>query len=390
MVTTSRRAEILRVNEADASASASSGVDPNGSAGVTLPADVPELPFRQIIERAQDAIVFADRAGVIRFWNCGAEAIFGYRAEEAVGSTLDLIIPNRLRQRHWQGYRSVMAGGTTRYARQLLAVPAVRSDGTPISLELTITLLYDGAGTVAGAAAIIREVSQRWETVAHELRAPLTAVRTCVGLLRDPNVKPEPAVRAELLKTIEQSAERMQRLVADLLDLTRFRSGSIRLQLRRIDARALAREAAAAMTPLLEARGQQLDLALPGSPLWVYGDRRRLERALLNLLSNAQKFSPDGAHVRLSVAAQGDDVTWSVTDIGPGITAADQERLFERFFTGATNASREGADTGLGLPIAQAIALAHGGAIEVESAVGRGSTFTVRVPASGPDVEGEP
>jgi PAS domain S-box-containing protein len=316
--------------------------------------------------------------------------MFGYQAGEAVGSTLDLIIPEQLRSRHWDGYRRVMATGTTRYARELLAVPAVRKDGTRLSLEFTITLVRDAVGAVVGAAAIIREVSRHWETVAHELRTPLTAVRTCVGLLRDPAVQPEPAAHAQLLQTIEQSAERMQRLVADLLDLTRFRSGSIRLQLRRFDARVLARAAAGSLLALLEAHGQTLNLVLPRSPTWVYGDRRRLERVLLNLLSNAQKFSPDGAEVQLSVVASGDDITWSVTDQGSGIAAEDQARLFERFFTVATNPASDGTSTGLGLPIARAIALAHGGTIEVDSAVGRGSTFTLRVPAAGPAGVEEP
>jgi signal transduction histidine kinase len=226
-------------------------------------------------------------------------------------------------------------------------------------------------------------------TIAHELRTPLTAVRTCVGLLRDPTVQPDPAAHAQLLLTIEQSAERMQRLVTDVLDLTRFRSGSIRLQLRRFDADALAHDAAAAVTPLLQVRGQRLELALPNAPIWVYGDRRRLEQALLNLLSNAHKFSADGAAVRLAVVAQEDDVAWSVTDNGPGISEEDRARLFERFFTVVTDASGAGAGTGLGLPIARAIALAHGGAIEVESAPGQGSTFTLRVPLAGPAEAGE-
>jgi signal transduction histidine kinase len=141
---------------------------------------------------------------------------------------------------------------------------------------------------------------------------------------------------------------------------------------------------------LLQVRGQRLELALPNAPIWVYGDHRRLEQALLNLLSNAHKFSADGAAVRLSVVAQEDDVAWSVTDNGPGISEEDRARLFERFFTVATDASSAGAGTGLGLPIAWAIALAHGGAIEVESAPGQGSTFTLRVPLAGPAEAGEP
>lgn len=141
----------------------SSGAPPTGSDGAALPAHGLERLCRQIVEDAQDAIILADRDGVIRLWNGGAEAMFGYPAGEAVGRTLDLIIPERLRQRHWDGYRRVMATETTRYARELLAVPAVRKDGTRISLEFTITLLRDADGAVAGAAAIIRDVTERWE-----------------------------------------------------------------------------------------------------------------------------------------------------------------------------------------------------------------------------------
>ena len=140
-----------------------SGDPPTGSDGAAWPAHVLERLCRQIVEHAQDAIILADRDGVIRLWNGGAEAMFGYPAGEAVGRTLDLIIPERLRQRHWDGYRRVMATATTRYARELLAVPAVRKDGTRISLEFTITLLRDADGAVAGAAAIIRDVTERWE-----------------------------------------------------------------------------------------------------------------------------------------------------------------------------------------------------------------------------------
>ena len=117
----------------------------------------------EIVDKAQDAIILADRDGVIRVWNPAAEAVFGYRAEEAVGKTLDLIIPERLRARHWSGYRDVMATGTTRYAKQVLAVPALRKDGTSISVEFTIALLHEPAGALLGPAAIVRDVTTRWE-----------------------------------------------------------------------------------------------------------------------------------------------------------------------------------------------------------------------------------
>jgi len=117
----------------------------------------------EIVDKAQDAIILADREGVIRLWNPAAEAVFGYRAEEAVGQTLDLIIPERLRARHWSGYRNAMTTGTTRYANRVLAVPAIRKDGTSISVEFTIALLSESTGTLLGPAAIVRDVTARWE-----------------------------------------------------------------------------------------------------------------------------------------------------------------------------------------------------------------------------------
>lgn len=114
---------------------------------------------RHIVEGTQDAIIFADREGVVQLWNSGAETMFGYRAEEVVGQTLDLIIPERLRGRHWEGYRKVMATRVTQYGRELLAVPALRKDGTRISIEFTIVMLRDGTEGVVGTAALIRDVT---------------------------------------------------------------------------------------------------------------------------------------------------------------------------------------------------------------------------------------
>jgi PAS domain S-box-containing protein len=118
---------------------------------------------RHIVEGTQDAIIFADREGVIQLWNSGAETMFGYRGEEVLGQTLDLIIPERLRGRHWEGYRKVMATGVTRYGRELLAVPALRKDGTRISIEFTIVMLRDDTEGVVGTAALIRDVTARWQ-----------------------------------------------------------------------------------------------------------------------------------------------------------------------------------------------------------------------------------
>jgi PAS domain S-box-containing protein len=117
-----------------------------------------------ILSTRSDAIVAADRDGFIRFWNPGAERIFGHLRDDAVGQSLDLIIPERLRQRHWEGYRKTMETGQSRYGEgDLLSVPAVCKDGTTISIEFTIVPLKDAAGTMMGIVAILRDVSKRFD-----------------------------------------------------------------------------------------------------------------------------------------------------------------------------------------------------------------------------------
>ena len=119
--------------------------------------------YQQIIERAQDAIIFADKEGIIRLWNSGAEAIFGYSKEEAIGETLDLIVPEKLREKHWEGYRKVMDTGVTKYGSDILAVPALKKDDSRLSVEFTIVLLKDDSGKPIGTAAIMRDVTERWQ-----------------------------------------------------------------------------------------------------------------------------------------------------------------------------------------------------------------------------------
>jgi PAS domain S-box-containing protein len=137
----------------------------------------PERLFEHILRDAADAIIYADARGIIRFWNAGAERIFGYEAREAIGRSLDLIIPEKLRARHWQGYRQVMASGQSRYgAGDLLAVPGQRKDGTRVSLEFTIVPLRDDAGAMLGMAAILRDVTQRFNEM-KALKEQLAAKR---------------------------------------------------------------------------------------------------------------------------------------------------------------------------------------------------------------------
>lgn len=255
----------------------------------------------------------------------------------------------------------------------------------PTSLGQTARRDALSEGQAERLAELERLRTELLSTIAHELRTPLTAVRTSVGLLLEPGSEPTPEQQRTLLEAIERNADRMQRVVGDILDLARFRAGSVRLQLRRFDPLELALGAAASLAPL--ARERDATMSVEGSPEAprVYGDRRRLEQALVNLISNAVRHAPRPAGtVVVTVQEAGGQTRWSVRDEGPGIPREDRARLFERFFVGRSDVgTREGV--GLGLPTALAIAQAHGGGIEVVSEPGDGSTFTLRVPTDGPE-----
>ncbi len=131
--------------------------------------------YQRIVEDSPIAILFADRDGKIRFWNAGAEAMFGHTAEEALGQSLDLIVPERQRARHWEGWARVMASGVTKYGRDALAVPATRKDGSRISIEFNIVLVRAPDGALLGAAAMIQDVTVRWQQQ-KEMNARLAAL----------------------------------------------------------------------------------------------------------------------------------------------------------------------------------------------------------------------
>jgi PAS domain S-box-containing protein len=131
--------------------------------------------YQRIVEDSPIGILYADREGKIRFWNAGAEAMFGYTPEEALGQSLDLIVPERQRARHWEGWARVMASGVTKYGRDALAVPATRKDGSRISIEFNIVLLRAPTGELLGAAAMIQDVTARWQQQ-KEMNARLAAL----------------------------------------------------------------------------------------------------------------------------------------------------------------------------------------------------------------------
>lgn len=133
-----------------------------------------DAQLMQLLDDAPEAILIADGKGIIRFWNRGAEQIFGYSAAEANGQSLDMIIPENLRSRHWEGYWRVMVSGETKYKTGLLSSPGVRKDGSRVSLEFSMVLLRDENGAMQGCASIMRDVTERWRKE-KELRERLAA-----------------------------------------------------------------------------------------------------------------------------------------------------------------------------------------------------------------------
>jgi PAS domain S-box-containing protein len=121
------------------------------------------VDLHALVQAAGDAIIVADGEGLILLWNPAAERLFGFTATEAVGSSLDLIIPERFRERHWTGYQTVMQTGQTRYGTQVLRVPALRKDGQRLSIAFTVALLHTSDGSLTGIAAIVRDDTARWQ-----------------------------------------------------------------------------------------------------------------------------------------------------------------------------------------------------------------------------------
>lgn len=136
--------------------------------------------LQQLLEEAPDAIMAADREGIIIYWNRGAELIFGHPADAALGQSLDLIIPENLRQRHWDGYRQVMDSGATKYETGLLSAPGMTNDGRRVSLEFSMILLHDEKGGMCGCGTVMRDVSERWQRE-KELKARLAVCEAGQG-----------------------------------------------------------------------------------------------------------------------------------------------------------------------------------------------------------------
>jgi len=215
--------------------------------------------------------------------------------------------------------------------------------------------------------------------VSHELRTPLTSIIGYLELVQDPATGELSKEQRKFTGIIERNTERLVRLVSDLLLLAQIQSGKLTLDLGEVDLAALAGYAVEAARPAAERRHIVLTLTAEPVPA-LEGDHTRLAQLLDNLISNALKFTPDEGRVEVGVRTEGESALLEVADSGMGISAEDQERLFERFFRTEAATEKGIQGTGLGLAITKGITDAHRGTISVKSEEGHGTVFRVQLP----------
>ncbi|MEB3187049.1 MAG: HAMP domain-containing sensor histidine kinase [bacterium] len=250
------------------------------------------------------------------------------------------------------------------------------------SLDLLATRLLTRTQALQASHDHIQTLSREKEalfsTLGHELRTPLTAIHGVVASLQDGIGGDLSVEQQELVQILEHQSDRMRRYLSDVLDLMRMESTASSWNHEEVILSELIREACEDFRPVFEQAGIRIDWLAPEEDVWIMGDRDRLIQVMVNLLSNALKYTPSGGVVQISLKTDGTDIRLEVSDSGVGMSEADQARLFTRFFTGSNRPVRPGESTGLGLVICKEIVeQGHGGSISVQSAENRGTTFAI-------------
>ncbi|HEX6609004.1 MAG TPA: ATP-binding protein, partial [Chloroflexia bacterium] len=279
------------------------------------------------------------------------------------------------------------------------AIQLLEAFGAQASTAIYNARLYQEAQRGREAAESeqqrLRELEQMKDeflsTAAHELRTPLTTIRMSAGLayeqLRMLTAAPDGGEAAwldprlaNLVGLVLESSERMHSLVNDLLDLTRLEQGRTQLIIEDLDMREVINASLEVTRPLFGSKNQQISFHMPEARYMVRGDRPHLEQVLINLLSNAHKYSPEGSQVDVRLTRSGGECLVMVRDQGPGVPEDERERIFERFYRSSLHRQDRTPSTGLGLPIARTITEMHRGRLVVEPAPGGGSIFTLALP----------
>ena len=286
------------------------------------------------------------------------------------------------------GIRSMLVVPLTAGDRVLGAVTLLALNGRPpfgADARVLAEKFASHASLALENARLYREAKRATEgrdqvlgVVSHDLRNPLSAIAMCAKVLRDDEGQMSAEERESLLTTIVQSADWMNRLIQDLLDVASIETGRLSLERARQPAPALVSQAARMFEVEASQRRVQLEVSAPSELPPMQVDASRIVQVLGNLLNNALKFTPDGGRITVGAEARGSNVVFFVSDSGPGIPLVDQPRVFDRYWHSRRTANKRG--TGLGLSIAKGIIEAHGGRIWIESTPGEGAKFLFTIP----------
>ncbi len=354
-----------------------------------------EERFRLILQSVSEGVYGLDVEGRTTFVNAAAASILGYTPPELLGRGMHETVHHS--RADGSPYppedcptTATLADGRTRTDPDEVLW---RRDGTPLPVEYTTMPVLKDA-EIVGAVVTFRDITERLHVerlknefvsmVSHELRTPLTSIRGSLGLVAGGATGALPDRAAELVRIAARNSERLILLINDLLDIDKIESGSMEFVLQSQPITPLVRQAVEANQAFAAERGVGLRMTgnEPEDDVRVNVDEHRLEQVLTNLLSNASKFSPEGADVDIRIESTADQVRISVRDRGPGIPAAFRDRIFDKFAQADSSDRRAKGGTGLGLNIARALVERMAGELSFESEEGKGATFMVTLPRS--------
>jgi len=338
-----------------------------------------EATLRTIVENLPIGLIMTNLAGTVKMLNPAAQAMFGLKQEEAFDRKIDKWLELGTSFDTTQESMDSLIG-TNREVR------AHRASGETFPAEISASSIRTAEGRQI--IVLIVDVTERHEVeamkrqfvamVSHELRTPLTSVKSYLELMELGTYGTLNDRGRETLGRVEENLNRLTGLIEDLLDIERLESGSMTLEITRVeleDVLDLAMESVRAA-----ANKKDIEVILPATEIVLQADRDKLVQVLTNLLANAIKFSDSGKHIEVKVDAAGDRVTVSVIDEGRGIPLAARKKIFERFQQVEQEDSRRYGGAGLGLAICKEIVTLHGGTIGVESTEGKGSRFWFEIP----------
>ncbi|MCM3562569.1 ATP-binding protein [Hydrogenophaga intermedia] len=342
-----------------------------------------EQRIETLVELAQDPFVTMDFFGRITDWNSAAEQLLGWKSEDVIGRPLEeIIIPARYRGQMQAALAHYLQTREAPFVGQRLERLIIDNQGREIPVEMRIGLIDNPP--VQLFSAFLHDIRERQEierlkkefvsTVSHELRTPLTAMYGSLNLMATGMAGELPADARELVQLANDSCERLIRLINELLDIEKMDAGNMQYDMRRQPIEPLVMRAVRDTMAYASHYGVELRF-LAGADAMVDVDGDRIVQVVVNLLSNATKYSPRGGMVDVSIKVRSGHVRVSVLDQGPGVPEAFRARIFERFAQADGSDRRQKGGTGLGLAICRSIMVAHGGRIDFTSEPGRTEFF---------------